>query len=246
MDLNFEQRPVVERDGVKAVERDIKNIVKSISNLGEPSPQIVNESPVSNSIASHQEKEDESGEKLGYIPFYKLQNVCFPFQNQGYCLRGDRCKFDHFSPKICPCIEWSMGDCSRGDACRFAHIEPKPELPEAMKEKFLRSQGMRKQGPPMNSHAQAPSYHHQPARYDRHSAYRPRYATDYRSAHEALLEKEFLQRRALEREAAFYRQKYFRSFAQRGPAVPRIQAKVRKVPVLNPEAQEFTPTSQDD
>jgi len=74
-----------------------------------------------------------------FIPFEKLNNVCFPFQNQGYCLRGDNCKFDHYPPELCPCIEWSQYNCSRGMGCRFAHLEPRPRVPQALVTKLKRT-----------------------------------------------------------------------------------------------------------
>lgn len=222
-------------------DKDIKKIVNSVSHLK------IEEAKADNKHDLFEESQETIDFKcipvkyqepsLDYIPFRKLQNVCFPFQNQGYCLRGDRCKFDHFPPKLCPCIEWSMGECSRGDACRFAHILPKPEVPPMMKEKFLRSQAYNKAGE--NSATSSIYQQKLPVRGMQQAQY------THRSVHEKLLEKEYLQRRALEREAAYYRTQYFRSLARKAatPNLARIDSKFKAKAPLNPEAQEFTPKS---
>jgi len=79
---------------------------------------------------------DTESKTPNHVPFEKLKNVCFPFQNQGYCARGDGCKFDHFPAEVCPCIEWSMNNCSRGISCRFAHVEPRPPLPANLRRRI--------------------------------------------------------------------------------------------------------------
>lgn len=73
-----------------------------------------------------------------FITFDKLTNVCFSFQNQGYCMKNERCRFDHLSPELCTCIEWSKfhGHCTRGMECRFAHLTPIPPIPRQMTDKL--------------------------------------------------------------------------------------------------------------
>jgi hypothetical protein len=126
--------------------------VKKMSSFNKESVPEIPKQTVENAALANVESTDSKQTVSGnFIPFENLHNVCFPFQNQGYCLRGNRCKFDHFPPELCPCFEWSKGNCSRGYGCRFAHLEPRPPIPRSLMHKMekrnLKLHGEKSAGP---------------------------------------------------------------------------------------------------
>jgi len=132
------------------LDNNLKKLCQEVSKTNVANQAIVPEIPQKSEQESEVKFEKKDGNALvptkencepsrNFIPFENLHNVCFPFQNQGYCLRGSRCKFDHFPPELCPCFEWSKGICSRGYGCRFAHLEPRPPIPNSLMHKMEKS-----------------------------------------------------------------------------------------------------------